>query len=144
MTDNRPVARICSWCQRINDNNPHMKKLAEIIPQNIKDEMAIVNQQIKANNEVVHFTHGICVPHYVQKLMEIPGMNDIQLKNAVDKIRNSNPPPPPSIINNAELRHQYMRGLFTKEQMQQAFQAQQAAQQKLTERFQKLAGIIHS
>ena len=142
MTDNKEAVRICSWCQHINDNNEHMKKLAEVIPQNVRDELSIVNQQIIANKGIVHFTHGVCVPHYLQQLEEIPGLNDIQIKNMVDKAQNGDPPP--CLINNAQLRHQYMQGLFTKEQIQQAFQTQQAAQQKLTERFQKLAGIVHS
>lgn len=47
----------------------------------------------------------------------------------------------PDLIENNELRHSYSKGLFTPELIQQAKQSQQNDNDKITERFKKLAGI---
>lgn len=137
----KPMVRMCSWCQQINGKN--MAAQAATIPAKIKEEMKVVDEQVRANKDNFTFTHGVCIPHVIQTYSTIPNMTEEKLKSIVDKVQKSDPPP--CLVEDtpemAALRHAYMRGLFTKESMQQAIQTQQSGSAQLTERLQVLAGI---
>jgi hypothetical protein len=119
-----------------------MASFAQGIDQKVKDELKDVDAQVKANSDKISFSHGTCPEHLEMTLRTIPGMTPERIKSMVDKSKSGNPIP--CLITNTELRHAYMRGLFTQEQMKKAVQGQQQAQQSLKEHFQKLAGIIKS
>ncbi len=131
----RTIISICATCQKIN--NPGMEEFGKGIDQSVKDEMKDVDAQVKANKDKFSFSHGVCQPHMIQTLKTIPGMTEERIKSMIDKSENS----VPCLLTNAPIRHAYMKGLFTPEQIQQAAQAQQQAQQNLKEYFQKMAGI---
>jgi hypothetical protein len=103
--------------------------------------MKVVDAQVKANKDNFVFSHGTCLPHIVQTYrgMKIP---EERIKLMVDKAKGD--APPCLVANTPEsqaLRHAYMKGLFTKEQMEQAVEKQKGANDSITERFQVLAGI---
>ena len=139
MEVDKPMVRICSWCQGIN--NKGMENFANTIPENVKKEMAMVDAQVKANQENFTFSHGTCLPHVVQsfKEMKIP---EEKIKLMVDKVKGD---APPCLVEDTtesqSLRHAYMKGLFTKELIQQALEKQKGENDKITERLQVLAGI---
>ena len=137
----KQMIRMCSWCQRIN--KPNMVEQSLSIPAKIKEEMKVVDEQVKVHKDNFAFTHGVCIPHAIQAYKDAPGMTEDRLKIIVDKVGKSDPPP--CLVEDTPemeaLRHAYMRGLFTKELMQQALQQKQGANDKITERFQVLSGI---
>ena len=133
----KSVVLICSWCQRIND--PQLAKFAVGIDTKIKKEMSVVDEKVRKNLSKFTFSHGICVPHIIQLYREqgqTKSQIELMVKNLTAKGQIV-----PSLIEDAPLRHAYMRGLFTPELMQQAQQHQQKDNEKLTERFKTLAGI---
>ena len=134
----RPRVRICSWCQRIN--YPDFAKYNVGIDQKVKVEMDMVDKQIRANLDNFNFTGGICMLHLTQMYQNMPGKED-QLKLALKQAELQKGGPVPCLLTNTELRHAYMRGLFTPKMIKQASQAQQQAKINLTERLKKLAGI---
>lgn len=135
--EGKPIVRICSYCQQIN--NPDMVVFAKGIDPKIKDEMKSVDKKVKENRDKFTFTHTVCVPHLTQNLERIPGMTKERIRSMVEKSEQGNPVP--CLLVNEPLRHAYMRGLFTQEQIQQAVQSQKQDNQNLTERFKILAGI---
>lgn len=132
---------ICAWCQQINDKG--MEKFAETVPDEIKKEMQVVSDQVKANHEKYTFSHGTCLPHLIQMYRDMPNMTQEKLDGIIQKFKGQTPPV--CLVCDTEqskaLRHAYMKGLFTVEDMKNALQAQKDQEQKLTERFQVLAGI---
>lgn len=135
----KPMVRICSWCQKIN--NEGMEAYAATVPDKIKQEMKVVSAQVKINQENFTFTHGTCIPHVVQSYREMK-IPEERIKLMVDKFKDD---APPCLVEDTPesqaLRHAYMKGLFTKEQIEQAFEKQKGENDKITERFQVLAGI---
>ena len=138
---NKPTVRMCSWCQTIN--NEDMKKYAVHVPQKIKDEMKIVDGQVKINRHNFVFTHGACIPHVTKAYSLVPGMTKEKLQSFVVGLKND---APPCLIEDTPkaqfLRKAYMKGLFTPELVQQALHKQKQDNQKITERFKKLAGLV--
>ena len=137
----KPMVKICSWCQKINI--PDMKAYAATVPDKIKEEMKVVSEQVEANRENITFSHGACVPHAIQTYKTMAGMTEEKLKGFINKMSKSGPPE--CLVEDTPeaqaLRHAYMKGLFTKELMQQALQKQQGDNNQITERLQVLAGI---
>lgn len=115
---------MCSWCQKINDKG--FEEFAKGVDPLILKELRIVDFRVKlrARKGDVSFSHGICRPHYEQMYAQM-GKKAPQQKSQG----------PPSLIENTELRRQYMKGIFTEEDKQQI------QQQPLRERLQKLANI---
>jgi hypothetical protein len=130
----KPIVNICSYCQKINQ--PNMVSYAKDIDQTIKNEMKVVDEQVIANQDKYSFTHGICRPHTIQTLRAIPYMTTERLKSMMDK-KSQNPNTPPCLLQDEPLRHAYMKGLFTKEDIETVNQSNQ----QITERFKTLAGI---
>jgi hypothetical protein len=128
----KPTVRVCSWCQRINS-----PELSGNVDQQIKDEMKVVDSQIKANHDNFHFTHGICLLHLTQMYKDMPE----KLGPVLRKAELEKGGPVPCLLTDTNLRHAYMRGLFTPRLMKQALKNQQQAKTELTERLKKLAGI---
>ena len=135
---NKPTVRVCSWCQRINHSE--FAKYNIGIDPKVKVEMDVVDKQIEANRDTFHFTNGICMLHLTQMYQNIPG-KETQLQVALKKAESQGGGPVPCLLTDTELRHAYMRGLFTPKMIKQASQAQQQAKINLTERLKKLAGI---
>jgi DNA-binding transcriptional MerR regulator len=135
--EGKPIVKICASCQRIN--MPGMEKFGLEIDQKIKDEMKIVDNQVKSNSKNFSFSHGICQLHLIQQLKLIPGMTKERIKSMVDKSNQGNPVP--CLLQDEFLRHNYMKGLFTSEQIQQASQELQQSNKNLKEHFRTLAGI---
>ena len=81
------------------------------------------------------FSHGACNPHLYLTYQSIPGITPERLSSIKEKLKHNDPIP--CLLQDEKLRHVYMRGLFTKEQIQQT----QQSNEQLTERFKKLAGI---
>lgn len=133
----KPMVTICSWCQKIND--PQFTQFGAGVDTKVKEELKIVDQQVKANGDKFTFSHGVCVPHAIQSYKEIPGMTKDRLKTIVDKMAQGNPPP--NLVENEPLRHAYMKGLFTPELIQQATKEKHALQLEFRQRFKKLAGL---
>lgn len=127
----RPFVKICAYCQGIN--KPQMSNFSTGIDSKVKDEMKQVDAHVKSKSDELTFSHGICEPHLIQTLQEIPGMTKERINSMVSKLTDS----APCLLNNDQLRHSYMRGIFTPEQVKQV----QQSNQHLTERFKKLAGI---
>ena len=132
-----PRVGICSIC--LNADQNQWKDLVPSTDQ-VKQEIQIIRQQVNVERQKkqnVAFNDGYCNPHTVA-LYSSYGMDPNQVKKSNI----------PCLIENTpeaeKLRQLYMRGIFTEQQIQQIQQAQKQSQQKLTERFQKLAGIIHS
>jgi hypothetical protein len=135
----KPMVRICSWCQGIN--NDGMKNFASTIPENVREEMKVVDAQVKANQGNFVFSHGTCLPHVVQSFREMK-IPEERIKLMVDKVKGDAPPCLVADTQESQaLRHAYMKGFFTKEQMEQAVEKQKGANDNITERFQVLAGI---
>jgi cell division protein ZapA (FtsZ GTPase activity inhibitor) len=134
------IVVVCAYCQKINDEN--MRAFAQGIDQKVKDEMKVVNAQIQKpeSKEYHSFSHGICKDHAIQNIKTIPGMTPERIQSFIDKI-NQSPTSAPCLLKDEALRHAYMKGLFTKEEIQQAQQSTQQSNERLTERFKKLAGI---
>lgn len=134
----KPEVRICSWCQQIN--SPQFALYAINIDQKVKDEMKVVDEQVRAHDEKdFSFSHGICLPHLIQMYKKQPKMTDEKLKLAIHQSKTQKGGPIPCLLTNDSLRHAYMRGLFTPELIQQAAQYQE--NEEIIERFKKLAGI---
>jgi hypothetical protein len=133
----KPMVRICSWCQQINLKQ--FARYASNIDPKVLTELAEVDKQVKANQNNFTFTHGVCVPHFIQSYKEIPGMTDDKLKPMIQKLETGGPPP--CLITDDATRHAFARGLFTPEMVKQYQQAQQGDNNQITERFQVLAGI---
>ena len=134
------IVAVCAYCQKINDES--MRAFAQGIDQKVKDEMKEVNAQIQKpeNKEKHSFSHGTCRDHAIQNIKTIPGMTPERIHSFIEKM-NQSPNQTPCLLKDEALRHAYMRGLFTKEEIQQAQQSTQQSNQQLTERFKKLAGI---
>jgi hypothetical protein len=132
-----PVVRICATCQKINV--PGMEHASLGIDQKIKDEMDVVNKKIIEKSKEFCFSHGACNPHLYLMYQSIPGMTPERLESVKEKLKHNTPIP--CLLQNEPLRHAFMKGLFTKEEIQKAQQSTQQSNQQLTERFKKLAGI---
>lgn len=133
----KPTVRICSWCQKIND--PQFAEYARGIDVKIREEMKVVDQQVKDNKDNFVYTHGVCIPHVVQTYKELPNMTDDRLNSVVNKALQNDPPP--CLLTNEPLRHAYMKGLFTPELIQQATKAKHQQQLEERQKLKKLAGI---
>ena len=133
-----PIVMVCSYCQKINDAN--MQRFAQDIDQEVKNEMKVVDEKIKENKNNFQFSHGICREHTIQNLKTIPGMTPERIQSFINKA-GQNPNIPQCLLKDTPLRHAFMKGLFTKEQLQQAHQSTHQSNLQLTERFKKLAGI---
>ena len=138
--EGKVIVPVCAYCQKINDEN--MRAFAQGIDQKVKDEMKVVNAQIQKpeNKEKHSFSHGTCQDHAIQNMKTIPGMTPERLDSFIQKMKQS-PNQTPCLLKDEALRHAFMKGLFTKEEIQQAHQSTQQSNQQLTERFKKLAGI---
>ena len=135
----KPMVRMCSWCQGIN--NKGMEKFASTVPDNIKKELGVVDTQVKANQGNFTFSHGACIPHVVQSFRDM-NLPEERIKLMLDKAKGN--APPCLVCDTPEsqaLRHAYMKGLFTKEQMEQAIEKQKSDNTTITERLQVLSGI---
>ena len=132
----KPIVQICSWCQKIN--SPENAQYANSIDHKIRDELKVVDQQIKANTDKFSFTHGACIPHLIQSYKAI-GMTDDQLKPIIKKTEMRNPPE--CLITNEAVRHAFMKGLFTPELVKQQNDALQQSNNQIKERFQVLSGL---
>jgi len=134
------IVPVCAYCQGINNEN--MKEFAQGIDQKVKDEMKVVDAQIQKpeSKEKHSFTHGTCREHSIQNIKTMPGMTPERLQSFISKLDASSNKTP-CLLKNEPLRHAFMRGLFTPEEIQQAQQSTQQSNQQLTERFKKLAGI---
>lgn len=133
----KPFVSICSYCENIND--PRMAEFANGIDPKVKDEMKVVNEKVKENKDKFTFSHGTCQQHLVQNLQKISGMTKERIASMIEKSNQGNPIP--CLLTNEPFRHAFMKGLFTPELIKQATQSTQQSNQKLTERFKKLAGI---
>jgi len=119
-----------------------MREFAQGIDQKVKDEMKVVNAQIQKPESKEHhsFSHGTCLDHAIQNFKTIPGITPERLNAFIEKLKQSSNPTP-CLLKDDALRHAFMKGLFTKEEIQKAQQSTQQSNQQLTERFKKLAGI---
>jgi hypothetical protein len=135
---NRPRVRICSWCQRIN--YPDFAKYNVGVDPKVKVEIGVVDKQVRANLDNFNFTGGICMLHLTQMYQNMPGKEE-QLTLALKQAELQEGGPVPCLLTDTELRHAYMRGLFTPKLRKQALKSQQQAKINLTERLKKLAGI---
>ncbi len=134
----KPFVRICAACQ--NAGEPGYEALAFGIDQSVKDELQQVNKQIKAHSNQFEFSHGSCEIHTLQSYSKIEGMTPERMASVKEKL-SKNPDKIQCLLTDKALRHGYMRGLFTPEQIKQAAHATQQSNEQLTERFRKLAGI---
>ena len=117
-----------------------MKDFAFNTDQKTKDELKVVNQQVKAHSKDFSFSHGACGLHLLQSYSEIPGITPERMESIKTKIKN-NTDSLPCLITDKALRHGYMKGLFTPEMIKQAAQSQQQSNHQLVERFKTLSGI---
>jgi len=134
----KPFVRICAACQKAGE--PGNEIFAFNIPQSVKDELHQVNQQVKEHSKDFEFSHGSCNLHSIQSYSQITGMTPERLASIREKLAN-NPDAIKCLLTDENLRHGYMRGLFTPELIKQAADSTQQSNQQLTERFKKLAGI---
>ncbi len=132
----KPSVNICSWCQNINSSENI--KFSTDVDQKVKDELKVVNQQVKNHTNDIRFTHGICIPHAIQMYKDY-GFTDDKIKPIIKKIQTQNPPS--CLVIDEKTRQEYMKGFFTPEMVKQAQQSQQAQNNQLIERFKKLSGI---
>ncbi len=133
--EDKPMVRICAACQ--NAGEPGNEKFAPGADQSVKDELQQVNKQVKSHIKDFEFSHGACEFHLLQNYASIDGMTPERMASIKTKLVN-NPNKLPCLITDKALRHAYMRGIFTNEQMSQVTKSNE----HLTERFKKLAGII--
>lgn len=134
----KPIVRICASCQ--NAGEAGNERLAFNTDQKTKDELKVVNQQVKAHSKDFSFSHGACGLHLLQSYSEIPGITPERMESIKTKIKN-NTDSLPCLITDKALRHGYMKGLFTPEMIKQAAQSQQQSNHQLVERFKTLSGI---
>jgi hypothetical protein len=122
-----PHVPMCAWCQRINDEG--FENFSKGVNPMILKELKIVDFRVKRESsrkpKRIAFSHGICGLHNKQVWAEL-GQVPKPTANSI-----------PCLITDHALRRQYMKGLFTPEQVLQAKQQQTA----LRERLQKLANI---
>ncbi len=135
--EGKPLVRMCATCQQIN--KPGMEAFGLGVDQKVKDEMKEVDKKIKENSNNFNFSHGMCNPHYIQTYQQLPNMTPERLESIKEKLKHNNPIP--CLLQDESLRHAYMKGLFTPEQISQATQAVKKSNQNLKERFKILAGI---
>lgn len=133
----KPMVRICSWCQKIND--PQYAEQAAGLDTKVKEEMKEVDRKVKESENNFTFSHGICLPHTIQVYKAMPGMTEDRIKMVIQKAEQGNPPP--CLITNEPLRHAFMKGLFTPEMIQQATKEKHRLQLEMRQRFKKLAGV---
>ena len=135
---NKPRVKICSWCQRIN--YPDFDKYNVGIDPKVKVEMGVVDKQVRANLDNFNFTGGICILHLTQMHQDLPNGQE-KLKAILRKTELQGGGTVPCLLTDTELRHAYMRGLFTPKMIKKFLKSQQQARINLTERLKKLAGI---
>ena len=130
-----PQVKICSIC--LNVNNGEWSSFSPGVSDAIKKEMKIVSEKViegRENKNAV-FSDGYCNYHTI-------AMYKSYGKDVSNYVPKSDIP---CLVENTpeseKLRQSYMKGLFTPEMIQQANQITQQANNKLTERFQTLAGI---
>ena len=131
----KPMVRICAWCTSINREGYEIYDMG--VDKKVKDEIAIVDHQIKIHRHDFAFTHGTCIPHLKIAYRTMPDLLDNALRQAQSQEGGSIP----CLLQDEALRHAYMRGLFTPELVQQYLQSQQQSKKELTEHLKKLAGI---
>jgi len=134
----KPMVGVCGSCQYAG--KPGYESLSLGVDQKVLDEMKVVDEQIKKHMKDYGFTHGNCKEHYMQIAMQIPGMTPERLALTQSKVKNANSMPA-CLLKDDALRHAFMRGLFTKDEIDKAAQQVQQSNQNLTERFKTLAGI---
>jgi hypothetical protein len=130
-----PMVKVCTICLHVNTQE--WGKLSPGVTNEVKKEIEDVVKVIDAERRAkksVAFGDGYC--NYHTKAIYIShGINPDEAK----------PSDIPCLVENtpqaAALRHGYMKGLFTPEQIKQAAQVQQQDNKNLTERFKKLVGI---
>lgn len=110
-----PSVTICSYCQK---ENP------------------AVDSAVKSHEKDIRFSHGICKRHALEMLKQM-NMSDDKIKAFLSKVGDG----APDLKENPELAKAYSKSIFTPEQIQQSSKGQQGANNKITERFQVLAGI---
>jgi hypothetical protein len=144
--EGKPMVRLCAYCENINA--PNMAKFAVGVDPQVKKELATVHEKVQETSKEgkIAFSHGSCLLHTIQNYEQFPGITKEKLEQIAAEIKEKNTAAP-DLIHNDTLRHAYMRGLFTVEQMKQAqqqLQQQQAnknQQNRLSERLKSLAGI---
>jgi hypothetical protein len=141
--DTKQLVSICPYCEKIND--PAMQQFAKDVDDTTKKELAVVHQQVEANKAKYRFSHGICPLHFEQYLLGT-GMNPERVKLLAQKKEQEATADSPTgsskdLIHDNALRHAYMRGLFTPEEIKAAAQKVQQSNHALVERFQALSGI---
>ena len=137
--EGKPIVRVCSTCQKIN--TPGMEKYGLGVDEKIKSEMDEVNKKIISNFKNINFSHGLCNKHLYQMYENVPNMTPERLASVKEKLKHNNPIP--CLLENEPLRHAYMKGLFTQEQIEQAVQNNQP-KISFKDRIKKLAGIKNS
>lgn len=135
----KPMVKICGACQYAG--KPGYEKMGLGADEKVVSELKVVDEQIRKHQKDYGFTHGTCAPHYMQSVKQMPGITPEKLASIEAKLK-TNPNMAPCLLTDEPLRHAYMRGLFTKEEIQQAAQQVQQSNHALTERFKRLAGII--
>lgn len=102
-------------------------------------DAAVKNAEVKyGKNGPFVFSHGICPRHYAGMLKQM-GMGDEEIQTRLTSKENKCP----DLKARPDLVQYWSKGIFTKDQLQQAQQAQQTENNVMTERFKKLAGISH-
>ena len=134
--EGNPIVNVCAYCQQINASN--MVQFASGVEQKVKDEMKIVDSQIRANTDKFSFSHGICIPHAIQMYSDA-GYSKDELEKMASEMKHKNTSVP-CLLENEPIRRAYMNGIFTVEQMKQTQQPEEQ-NKRLTERFKTLAGI---
>ena len=136
--EGKPIVRVCTTCQKINSTE--MESFSLGINQKVKNEMDVVDKKIKENSLKFSFSHGMCNLHLYQTFQTIPNITPERLESIKEKLKR-NTDPVPCLLQNEPLRYAFMKGLFTKEMIQQELQSTQQSNQHITERFKMLAGI---
>lgn len=134
-TLNKPLVPICAWC--VKANKPEYSYYDLGVSKTVKEEINVVNEQIKENIDKFIFSHGVCVPHLKLSYSKMPS----KLPWALQQAESQPGGPIPCLLTDDATRHAYMKGLFTSELVQQYNQTQKQTKQEFTEHLKKLAGI---
>jgi len=114
-----------------------MDKPSVVICTNCQKENPAVDSAVKSNAKNIRFNHGICQRHALETLSK-SGIPQDKIQSFINRMGSSGAP---DLKEHPELVKSYSKGLFTPQQIQQSNQDQQNKNNKITERFQVLAGI---
>lgn len=137
--EGKPIVSICSACEWAGEKGYEFAQMGA--DAQVVDELRKVHQQVQANLKKYTFTHGTCEKHLLQSVNQMQNMTPEKAQTFLQRAKLKGNLPS-CLLTDAPLRHAYARGLFTKQEIQQAAQQVQQSNHALTERFKRLAGII--